>query len=172
MSELKTNKKSVKTDENGEVIKRKYSYHISHPGVKIAPTYKKVYDEKRKKKVVKIVDHFDLDEFIQSSASSVDLAILKKRALEMGESAGAFVGDIDETLFPESIHDVYKFNNTLAEKFNGLDDGLKKQFGSVEKYRKAILDGSAMSIAQKYFVKEAQAKAAEAAKKPEEGDKE
>lgn len=162
MSETKTKKKLTK---DGEIITRSYFY--THPGDAIAPVFKRVYDENLKRDIVKVVDHFNLNEFVQSSASSVDLAILKKRALEMGESAGAFVGDIDETLFPENIHDVYKFNSTLTEKFNGLEEGLKKQFGSVDKYRAAILNGSALDVAQKYYVAEAKKKAAEAAKNTE-----
>lgn len=161
MSETKNKKKLTK---DGEIIADKSIFFLTHTGHTIAPVYKKIFDADAKRELVKVVDHFDIYEFVQSSASSVDLAILKKRAIEMGESAGAFVGDIDETLFPESIHDVYKFNSTLTEKFNGLEEGLKKQFGSVDKYRAAILNGSALDVAQKYYVAEAKKKAAEAAK--------
>ena len=162
MSETKTKKKITK---DGEILK--HNPFATNSGNDIAPVYKKVYDQEKKREIVKVVDHFNINEFVQSSASTVDLAILKKRALEMGESAGAFVGDIDETLFPENIHDVYKFNSTLTEKFNGLEEGLKKQFGSVDKYRAAILNGSALDVAQKYFIAEAKKKAAEAAKNME-----
>ena len=57
----------------------------SNPGDRIAPVYKRVYDKDYDSTLVKQVDTFDIEEFIQSSKSSTDLAVLQKRFIELGE---------------------------------------------------------------------------------------
>ena len=57
----------------------------TNPGDHIAPVYKRVYDEKLDRNIVKKVDETNLFEFIQASKSTTDLATLQKRFIEFGE---------------------------------------------------------------------------------------
>lgn len=117
-------------------------------GDRIAPVYKKVYDERLKKNVVKKVDEFDLYEFIQASKNSADLALLQKRWIELGELDApiGFDGGQDMVNVPSNIHDVYKTLNDLDGAYNKLPDSLKAIFGSRDAYLNSLIDGSFNAI--------------------------
>lgn len=113
-------------------------------GSPISPVYKRVYDEKLKKSIVKKVDETNIDEFIQASKSQTDLAVLQKRFLELGEipSVDSTLGSNDLTLFPSDIHGVYDMVNNVSDNFNKLPESVRQIFGDSETYLKSLLDGT------------------------------
>lgn len=120
----------------------------TNPGSHIAPVYKRVYDEKLDRSIVKKVDETNLFEFIQASKSTTDLATLQKRFIEFGEIPNVDPSLVyDETaVFPSDIHGVYEMVNNVADNFNKLPDTAKAVFGDKETYLKCLLDGSAQSL--------------------------
>lgn len=116
----------------------------SNPGDRIAPVYKRVYDKDYDSTLVKQVDTFDIEEFIQSSKSSTDLAVLQKRFIELGEipAVDANMGSNDLTVYPSNIHEVYDMVNDVASNFAKLPQSIQAIFGTKEAYMKALLDGT------------------------------
>lgn len=117
----------------------------SDPGCDIAPVYQRVYDADLCKSIVKKVDETNLFEFIQASKSSTDLATLEKRFIELGEIPGGelgWQGDIDETIMPSNIHEVYAMTSDIGEAFSKLPESVQKAFGNKDAYMKALIDGT------------------------------
>lgn len=113
-------------------------------GSSLTPVYKRVYDEKLGKSIVKKVDETNIDEFIQASKAQTDLAILQKRFLELGEipNVDETLGSNDLALFPSDIHGVYDMVNNVSDNFNRLPESVRKIFGDSETYLKSLLDGT------------------------------
>lgn len=116
----------------------------SNSGDSIANVYKRVYVQELDRSVVKKVDEFNLDEFIQASKSQTDLAILEKRYIELGEipavdprmTSADFVG------YPDNIHEVYKMAEDIAGNFNKLPESIQNIFGTKEAYLRSLMDGT------------------------------
>lgn len=113
-------------------------------GKHIAPVYKRVFDSKTNRNIVKKVDETNLFEFIQASKSITDLATLQRRFIELGEipNVDPTLGSYDMTLMPTDIHGVYDMVNDLNHSFDLLPESVQKIFGSAEEYGKSVLDGT------------------------------
>lgn len=137
-----SNERQVKKEQ----VKRPFIEGVicSNPGEHIAPVYKRVFDPKLNRKVVKKVDETDLFEFIQASKSVTDLAVLQKRFIELGEipNVDPTLGSNDLTIMPGDIHSLYDMVNDLNASFNQLPESIKAIFGDGASYGKAVLDGS------------------------------
>ena len=116
----------------------------SNPGCAIAPVYKRVFNTEAKRMIVKKVDETNLYEFIQSSKSETDLATLHRRFVALGEipAVDPSLGEVDQTIFPNTIHELYGLVNDLNKSFDSLPDSIKKIFGTSDAYGQAVLDGS------------------------------
>ena len=145
-------------EKNKSQVKQKHSLlvddkYLTPVGTPITPIYKRVYDEEKKCEIVKKVDEFDIDEFIQKSSNMTDLAMLKRQMERTGEiplDPNAQYG-VDMTQFPETIHDVYRAANTIDEHFKTLDPVVQEAFGSSSVYRSHVLDGTAQEYLNNYF---------------------
>ena len=137
----------TKTSQEAEKISTLTGVITSCAGSNIAPVYKRVYDEKLNKMIVKKVDETDIYEFIQASKSTTDLANLQQRMIALGEipAVDPTLGSNDLTVFPDNIHDVYKMVNDVDGSFNQLPDSVKSIFGTKEVYLQSLLDGSYQS---------------------------
>lgn len=145
----------------------------SNPGCHTQPVYKRVYDKKLDRSIVKQVDTFDLYEFIQASMSQTDLAILQKRFVELGEipEVNPALGSNDLSVMPSNIHEVYNMANDIANNFAKLPKSIQSIFGTKEAYMKALIDGTYQATIVNYVksldaVKKQDSPAEE--KKPEE----
>lgn len=117
----------------------------TNPGKSIAPVYKRVYDEKLDRAVVKKVDETNITEFIQASKSQTDLATLQKRFIELGEIPAVdpnMQTGVDTTVLPSDIHSLYNMVNDVNGNFNRLPQSVQSVFGDAQSYLAAILDGS------------------------------
>lgn len=115
----------------------------SNPGNPIAPVYKRVSDADGKF-VVEKVDEMNIQEFIQASKSTTDLATLQKRFIELGEIPNVnpdLVYD-ENAVFPSDIHSLYNMVNDVNGSFNSLPESVRNVFGNSQAYLAAILDGS------------------------------
>lgn len=141
MSEGQVTKTSQKTEVNtlqGVVC--------SNSGNRIAPVFKRVYDNDLKRNVVKKVDETDIQEFINASRSMTDLAALEKRLIATGEIPAvdpSLNGDgIDFTQYPKDIHEVYSMVNDIDSSFSKLPENIQKIFGTKEVYMASALKGT------------------------------
>lgn len=118
-------------------------------GSRIAPVYKRLYDEELHRNIVKKVDEIDLFEFIQASKSMTDLASLEKRMIATGEIPAvdpSLVGDgIDFTTMPKDIHEVYSMINDIDNNFSKLPESVQKVFGTKQAYVQSVIDGTLQS---------------------------
>lgn len=117
----------------------------SNCGCSIAPVYKRVYDEKLGRAIVKKVDETNITEFIQASKSQTDLATLQKRFIELGEIPALdpnMQTGVDTTVLPSDIHSLYNMVNDVNGNFNRLPKSVQSVFGDAQSYLAAILDGS------------------------------
>lgn len=116
----------------------------TNAGCKLAPVYKRVYDEKLDRNIVKKVDETNIYEFIQASKSSTDLATLQKRFMELGEipAVDPTLTSVDTTVLPSDIHSLYNMVNDVNGNFARLPESVQEVFGSSQAYLQAILDGS------------------------------
>lgn len=117
-------------------------------GNKIQPIYKMVFDEKLRKDVVKVVGEQDIDDFIQKSSSSTDIAFLQREAIRTGQYPAdpRAVYGVDMTLMPTNIHELYKSVNDIDSHFLKLPADVQAMFGSAENYKNAVLDGNAEAV--------------------------
>lgn len=137
--------------------------YITPVGNKIQPIYELQYDEKAKCELVVQTGEQDIDDFIQKSASSTDMAFLQREAIRTGQYPAdprACYG-VDMTLMPTNIHELFKSTSDINEHFSRLGEHAQKAFGSAENYKDAVLNGTAEKILNSYFSK----LAAEEAKK-------
>lgn len=140
----------MKTNNEGQIDKKKEKKSTlkglicTNSGTGISPVYKRVYDKDLDRNIVKKVDTFNLHEFIQSSRSSTDLALLEKRYLELGEipNYAPDAGAVDFTQLPSNIHEVYNMVNDVDANFNKLPDSIKQIFGTSQAYMQSLLDGT------------------------------
>ena len=112
MSERQVNKK-----QDAEKKKNTLDGVVCTPaGCSIAPVYKRVYDEDLDRNIVKKVDETNITEFIQGSRSQTDLAILKKRFIELGEIPSVDPNmqyGVDNTILASDIHSLYNMVNDV-----------------------------------------------------------
>lgn len=143
---------------------------ITPVGNKIQPIYALQYDEKEKKELVVMTGEQDIDDFIQKSSSSTDMAFLQREAIRTGQypvDSRASYG-VDMTLMPSNIHELFNTTSDINTHFSKLGEHAQKAFGSADAYKDAVLNGTAEKILNSYFAK----LAAEEAKKLKETDKE
>lgn len=146
--------------------------YITPVGNKIQPIYELEYDEKEKRELVKKTGEQDIDDFIQKSASSTDMAFLQREAIRTGQypvDPRASYG-VDMTLMPTNIHELFSTTSDINAHFSKLGEHAQKAFGTAEKYKEAVLNGSAEKILNQYFTKLAAEEAAKL-KQKEEGEK-
>lgn len=129
-------------------LKKPNGFCFSNPGNPIQPVMKRVFDEESKEFVVKEVSKFNLYEFIQSSASSSDLAQLRATYFKTG-----IIPEVDptlqhgvETLKVNNIHELYQAVDGARESFGQLPENIQKIFGDADTYVKSLLKGDAASI--------------------------
>lgn len=137
--------------------------YITPVGNKIQPIYELQYDEKVKKELVVKTGEQDIDDFIQKSASSTDMAFLQREAIRTGQypvDPRATYG-VDMTMMPSNIHELFNTTSDINSHFSKLGEHAQKAFGSAEAYKEAVLNGTAEKILNSYFSK----LAAEEAKK-------
>ena len=93
---------------------------------------------------VKKVDETNIYEFIQASKSETDLATLQKRFIALGEipAVDPSMGEVDQTLFPNNIHELYGLVNDLNSSYKSLPASIQKIFGTAQAYGAAVLDGT------------------------------
>lgn len=111
-------------------------------GSKMQPVYKRVYDPKTGKSIVKQTGEFDIDEFIQASNCKTDLAMLRAEMISTGQLPTISDDVIDGTLFPENIHQLYDTINSVDKVYNSLPDSVKAIFGNKDVFMAALVDGS------------------------------
>lgn len=129
-------------------------------GDKMTKRFKRVYDEKLDKKVVKCVETFDIDEFIQSSSNATDLAILKRRYIELGEipnvdGSQPVYGDL--TILPENVHELYHLEDTAEKTFASLPDQYKGAFANSSDFLNHVLKKDYVQVINKYIAAQAPA---------------
>lgn len=167
MEKLKNS--TLKTiNDNGEVVEVKEFSPISKKymtpaGKKLQPVYKREYSEKFKKNIVVKSGEQDIYEFIQASASSTDLEILKREAVSSGIEANVLpnaVYGIDTSIYPKNIHDLYRLSNNAKAIYDKYDDDTKAAFIDVNDFTESVVKGNAQTRIINYYKKIAEAKAA------------
>ena len=140
MSERQVNEKQKEVKEVNTLAGAVFT----NSGNPIAPVYKRVYDKDLDANIVKKVDETNLQEFIQASRATTDLAILQKRFIELGEipAVDPTLGSNDLTQFPSDIHGVYKMVNDVAGNFAKLPESIQKIFGTKEAYLESLMNGT------------------------------
>ena len=131
-------KKSKKIDD----------FPYTNAGKRMQPVYKRVFDKELGRKVVKKVSEFDIYEYIQSSASSADMAQLRAEYVRTG-----MLPSVDPTLIygapsiqANNIHEFYSLVNGAKDSFESLDPKVKEIFGDADSYVKALLKGDANAV--------------------------
>lgn len=144
----------------------------STPGEHMQPVYKRVYDKELDKNIVKEVDKFDLNEYIQASKSQTDLAILQKRFVELGEipNVDPNMVSADFSNYPDNIHEVYALAQDIAGNFAKLPQSIQDLFGNKDAYMRALMDGTYQATIVNYVNSLGKAASAEAAKEQKEGN--
>lgn len=161
-----------KTDSNGVVIDEgqiKEEEKMFVPsGKEIAHTFSRVYDEERKKEIVKRDGDFNIQEFIESCSNATDMAMLKERCVKLGEipqSNPNVQYGVDEMLIPSDIHELNDTLKTAEATFNNFPAEVRAAFGnSYETYFKSVIAGNSALIINQYNAQAAAAAAAEAEK--------
>lgn len=148
--------------------------YMTPVGNKIMPIYELQYDEKIRKDLVVKTGEQDIDDFIQKSQSSTDMAFLQREAIRTGQypvDPTAQYG-VDMTLMPSNIHELYRITKDINTHFNSLGEHAQKCFGTAEAYKNAVLDGTAEAKLNAYFLKLQKEEAAKLAKneKQEKGE--
>ena len=158
--------------EKPSILTNKY---LTPVGNKMQPEYELQYDEKLRKELVVKVGEVDIDDQIQKSAHMTDFAFLQREAIRTGQYP---TGDensygVDMTLLPTNIHELHKFSQDYKAAYDRLGEHGKKAFGSVQGYKDAILNGSAETILNNYFLKlsKEEIEKAKPKKQEKEGDK-
>lgn len=171
---LQTPKEEPKKEkkEKPSILTKKY---LTPVGNKMQPEYELQYDEKLRKDLVVKVGEVDIDDQIQKSAHMTDFAFLQREAIRTGQYP---TGDensygVDMTLLPSNIHELHKFSQDYKAAYDRLGEHGKKAFGSVQGYKDAILNGSAETILNNYFLKlsKEEIEKAKPKKQEKEGDK-
>lgn len=156
--------------EKPSILSKKY---LTPVGNKMQPQYELQYDEKLRKDLVVQVGEVDIDDQIQKSAHMTDFAFLQREAIRTGQYPVApdDAYGVDMTLLPTNIHELHKFSQDYKAAYDRLGEHGKKAFGSVQGYKDAILNGSAETILNNYFLKLSKEEFEKAKKEKEEGDK-
>ena len=168
---MKTNE--GQTNENKKAEKKKSTLVgvvCTPAGNSIAPVYKRVYDEKLDRQIVKQVDTTNITEFIQASKSSTDLAALEKRFIALGEIPNVDPNSqfgVDQTILPSDIHQLYNMVNDINSNYNKLPESVQKVFGTAKAYGEAILNGTAGTILADAFAQKPQVEKKEEVKNNE-----
>lgn len=138
--------------EKPSILTKKY---LTPVGNKMQPEYELQYDEKLRKDLVVKVGEVDIDDQIQKSAHMTDFAFLQREAIRTGQypSGDENSYGVDMTLLPTNIHELHKFSQDYKAAYDRLGEHGKKAFGSVQGYKDAILNGSAETILNNYFLK-------------------
>lgn len=123
-------------------------FPYTNPGKRMQPVYKKVFDEELGRKVVKQVSEFDIYEYIQSSASSADMAQLRSEYVRTGmfPSVDPTLVHGAPTIQANNIHEFYQLVNGAKDSFESLDPRVKEIFGDADSYVEALLKGDANAI--------------------------
>lgn len=140
------------TSESKE--KKVDNFPYTSAGNPITPVYKRVYDDKKKRMVVKKVKEINIDEFIQSSSNSTDLALLKRRYIELGEIPAVNPGAptyADLSTLPDNVHELYHLENLAQEKYDALPDAVKSLYNGSADWLNVVLQGNWENDAQKRF---------------------
>lgn len=143
-------KKQVAQEEETFLSPGVRSTNIGSP---IVPRYKRVYDEKLKRNVVKHVDDFNIDEFIQASSNSTELAILKKKFVELGEIpnvSGVEPTYGDLSVMPDNVHELYHMQGKALDAFSKLPDNVKGAFASPDDLLNHIIQGDFTQVINTY----------------------
>lgn len=147
--------------------------YLTPVGNKFQPIYELQYDEKAKKELVVMTGEQDIDDFIQKSASSTDMAFLQREAIRTGQYPAdprAQYG-VDMTLMPTNIHELFNTTSDIQAHFDKLGEHAQKAFGSATAYKEAVLNGTAEKVLNNYFEKLAKEEAAKLIEKQKEDDK-
>ena len=111
-------------------------------GSNIQPVYERVFDEKTGKSVVKQVDTFDIDEYIQASNCKTDLAMLRAEMISTGQLPSVTDEVVDATLFPENIHELYATIKNVNGVYDSLPAAVKNVFKDKDAFMTALIDGT------------------------------
>lgn len=145
-------------NQSMEKVQKKSDFLYTNPGNRMEPVYERVFDKDLGCEVVKKVREIDIYEYIQSSASSTDMAQLRAQLLRTGE-----VPCVDPTLRhgevsleANNIHEFYNLINGAAAQFDDLDPKVQAIFGSREEFVKALIKHDAYSTIVAGLSKEAE----------------
>lgn len=127
---------------------------VADSGSPIADVWTRVYDESARRYFVKKTGQINLDETIQESKNASDIAILKKQYELTGQipqSDPTLINGADLVGVPQNIHELYDFYNHAEDKFNSLPEDLRKAFGGVQGFIKAINGGNVQDVYNRYI---------------------
>lgn len=141
---------------NKTTQKPKTATVYSRSGSRYVDIKKRVYDEKLKTHIViKTGEKVDLSEQIKASDCLTDMALLKREKMRTGQIPNVnpnIVSGVDLSIFPDSIHDVYRVHSEVNAKFNALSPEVRNAFGnSVDNFYTACMDGTAKLKISKHF---------------------
>lgn len=136
------------------------------------PSLERVFNKESEKYEIVVKSEIDIQEELQRSSNSYDLAMLKAKYKLTGElppDTGGY-GDVDQdlTMFPDNIHELYKVRNKLQTYFEGLDPKLQATYGSFENYVTSIYSGQIPQATKDYYAALATEKELEALKQAKE----
>lgn len=152
MPQLQEKQESQTKKLTHSLLSTGYATPVGDP---MQPIYELQYDEEAKCELVKKVGEQDIDDFIQKSASSTDMAFLQREAIRTGQypvDDRAQYG-VDMTLMPRDIHELFATTKDINSHFSSLGEHAQKAFGSPEAYKEAVLNGTAEKILNAYFAK-------------------
>ena len=159
---MKTNEGQANENKKAAEKKSTLTGVVCTPaGNSIAPVYKRVFDDKLNRNVVKKVDTTNITEFIQASKSSTDLAALQKRFIALGEIPNVDPNSqfgVDQTILPSDIHQLYQMVNDINSNYNKLPESVQKVFGNAKAYGDAILNGTAGTMLANAFAQKPEEK--------------
>lgn len=145
-----------KNQQKNLSLKGRFSDSSSCPGSNLASVYQRVYDNRKHVSLVKQVKKVDAYKERQGYVSACDYEIAKKQILAGQipvDNSDLFFGDL--SVMPKNIHDAFDILNKAGESFDKLPVYLKKAFGSIDGYTKAIRENKAEQIISSSFKKEA-----------------